>query len=247
MTMELLYSAAFSLFMALASIGFLVPFAEAEGLCFMLYQSADNNLDWSIRGDNDELIHSALLQNDSSVTAWVYFDALNPNVTGYEQDFVPGPLLDLYHANGTAVTESYYGSQYLTYDHDMQKMIVDTQLGEINSDSKEAVYDFVSHALNDCVAKDKTEFFIAFSSHGAAYAGFGEDVDPGTRRLLQLNQNLNSALRSALADVQGAPEMFDVLGFDACLMSSYDALDDYRNITKYYLASEATIPGYGKF
>ena len=101
--------------------------------------------------------------------------------------------------------------------------------------------------MTDCVAKGKSERFIAFSSHRGAFSGFGGDANTGERRrLTQSNQYIDGALVAALADVEGAPEMFDVLGFDACLMSYYTALDDYHQITKYYLASEAVEPGHGK-
>ena len=245
--MRFLNSSSFLLTAALATSGLWASFANAEGMCFILYQMADNNLEGAIRDDNNELIRSTFLQEDPSVTPWIYFDALNPNTLGYEEDFTPGPLVDLYNANGTAVTEKFYGSRYLTYDYEMQKMIVDTQFEEeLNSDSIPVLYDFVTHALSDCVDKNKTEYFIAFSSHGGAFDGFGGDENKGRRRLGQSNQDINAVLTSALMDVEGAPDMFDVLGFDACLMSSYTAVDDYHSIAKYYLASEAVEPGHGK-
>lgn len=64
---------------------------------------------------------------------------------------------------------------------------------------------------------------------------------------MQTNQDLNSAIDSALRSVPGAPQLLDVLGFDACLMSSFTSLDDFHNITKYFLASEAVEPGHGKY
>ena len=61
-----------------------------------------------------------------------------------------------------------------------------------------------------------------------------------------MNSNVYTAIQGALSSVSGAPPMLDVLGFDACLMQSMDALDDYANLTKYYIASEATEPAHGK-
>ena len=122
-------------------------FRERGSLCFILYQMADNDLESAIRDDNNELIQSSFLQDDPTVTAWIYFDALNPNAPGYESDFTPGPLVDLYQADGTPATEKFYGSRYLTYDYDMQKMIVETEFEEeLNSDSIPVLYDFVTHA-----------------------------------------------------------------------------------------------------
>lgn len=230
------------------SSGLWASFAHAEGLCFILYQMADTDLERDIRADNTELIQSSFLQDDPTVTAWIYYDGLNPDTPGYEQHFTEGPLPELYQPDGTPVTEKFMGSRYLTYNYTTQQMIVDTELeGEQNSDSIPVLYDFVTYALEDCVAQGKDEYFIAFSAHGAAFHGFGGDANTGerSRRLAQSNQDINQALVTALADTEGAPAMFDVLGFDACLMSSYTALDDYLGTAKYYLASEAVEPGHG--
>jgi len=43
----------------------------------------------------------------------------------------------------------------------------------------------------------------------------------------------------------GEEYKFDVIGFDSCLMQSFDAADDYSSVGKYYLASEQVEPGHG--
>lgn len=136
----------------------------------------------------------------------------------------------------------------MTWDHDLDLMVVDVTLDtEQNGDDPQTVIDFVTHALTDCVARGTTEYFVAFSSHGAGWGGFGGDDNTFRRRSLsQTNLNLANALRQSLAAVAGAPAIFDVLGFDACLMSAVGALDDFDTVAKYLLASEATEPGHGK-
>ena len=147
-------------------------------------------------------------------------------------------------------------------------MIVDTVLEEEqNGDSPQTVYDFLAHALPDCVAKGSTEYFLVFTSHGAGFIGFGgdenvpnmtmpEDVEEGMpeenpdlgerrRRLAQPNQHIVDAVRLALDTIEGAPAMMDVIGFDACLMSSIGAVDEYRDVAQFVLASEAVEPGHG--
>ena len=54
------------------------------------------------------------------------------------------------------------------------------------------------------------------------------------------------ALKKALEDVNGAPDKFDVIGFDACLMSAVGSADEYHEVAKYLLASEPVEPGHGK-
>jgi hypothetical protein len=55
-----------------------------------------------------------------------------------------------------------------------------------------------------------------------------------------------NALTQALKDVTGAPNQYDVIGFDSCSMQAVGAADDYRKIAKYILASEALEPGHGE-
>jgi Clostripain family len=223
--------------------------AEKKSLCFMLYQMADNNLESAIRADLIELTQSKLVK-DPSVTTWVYYDALNlgtPDQTFIEET----PIPDLYQPDGTPVGNEgakFEGSRYFTYDTANQRVIVNTTLeGEQNSDSPNVVYDFAVHALKDCVAKGSQEFFFAMSSHGGGYMGFGGDENQRRRRLTMDNYQIVETLEQALADVEGAPNKFDMIGFDACLMQAAGALDDFSPITKYYLASEATEPGHGKY
>ena len=204
----------------------------------------DNNLESDIRGDLSEMTKSALTQSPSTTT-WVYHDSLNQE----SEYYIGGPLEDVYNADGTPLTENFEGSRYLRWDHDLGKLVVDITFPfELNSDLPTVLQAFIEHALTDCVAKGTSEFFLALSSHGAGFAGFGGDDNTSrrARKLTQSNADVYTAIQGALSSVSGAPLMLDVLGFDACLMQSMDALDDFANLTKYYLASEATEPGHGK-
>lgn len=205
---------------------------------------ADNDLEYFIRQDNYELIQSDGIR-DPTVTTWVYFDGRNYG--NFEQDIFE-PLQEVYDEDGvTPLTQKYEGSRYMYWDHSFGKMIIATSLpGEQNGDDPQTVSDFATTALTDCVAKGSNEFFFAFSSHGGGFSGFGGDENTG-RRLTQLNQDIASAIAEALASVDGAPDQLDVLGFDACLMQAVGAVDDYKDITKYFLASEAVEPGHGMY
>jgi len=127
-------------------------------------------------------------------------------------------------------------------------MVVDTMLTEEqDSDAGEVLQAFLLRAVTDCVAQGTQEYILVLSSHGGGYAGFGAD-DNAQRRSLsyQTNDSIVGAIATALSSVAGAPSKLDVLGFDACLMQSVGALDEYYSITKYYVASEATEPGHGE-
>ena len=216
----------------------------ASHCCGIFIALSDTNLEPEIRADLSEVTKSALTKS-ASTTTWVYHDALNEQ----SEYFSGGPLVDVYNKDGTPLTENFQGSRYLTWDHGLQKMVVNTTFPtELNSDLKSVLQAFMQNALTDCVAKGSSEFFLALSSHGAGFAGFGGDEfsQRRSRKLIQSNADIFSAIQGALSAVSGAPMILDVLGFDACLMQSMDALDDFAAITKYYLASEATEPGHGK-
>jgi len=203
-----------------------------------------------MRDDNWELIQSPAIR-DKTLTTWVYFDGRNYGTDGED---IKKPLRDVYNPDGTPLSEKSQNSIYMTWDHSRDKMIVNyTSPTELNSDTPQIVQDFVVTAMTDCLSKGSTEYMMILSSHGAGLWGFGGDENIKRRRLIQANFKVISALQSAITNIsesgvyESVPEKFDVIGFDACLMQSVDAVDDYRNITKYYLASEATEPGHGTY
>jgi hypothetical protein len=206
----------------------------------------DNNLEVALRQDIIQLLESPGI-SDKSLTTWIYLDQRGIDPATFEQggDPIMSELpLVLYNSDGTQITgNKFQGSRYMTYDHGMSKMIVDTVItGEQNSDDPQTVYDFMFRALPDCVAKGAKEYFMIFSSHGTGFRGFGGDESHpevvaveqkgnpdmadglGHRRLIQPNQNIVDAIKLALADVPGAPPRLNVIGFDACLMSALEAV-----------------------
>jgi len=200
-----------------------------------------------------ELIESNLLSTPS-LTTWAYFDARNLE-SAMGRDVYPDglPVLDfpvpsVYNADGTQPTRKETRSQYWKWIHETNRMTIQQTLAqEANGDDPQTIYDYLLVAMSDCVAQGAEEYMLIFSSHGAGFYGFGgdEDIDRRQRRLTQSNANVVNAIQTALDTVDGAPAQLDVLGFDACLMMSLGALDDYAPVTKYFIASEAVEPGHG--
>lgn len=207
------------------------------------FTQLDNDLESFIRDDLEEYSYSQMIATPS-VTTWVYFDNRN---FGSDEDIFE-PLVNVFNADGSEVTgDKPEGAYYLTYDHGLGKLVTSEDLGEVNSDTAQTVYDFVYHALADCVSAGSNEFFVTFSSHGSGFDGFGGDENiRKQRRLGQANQNIVNALRLALDDNLPAGSKFDVIGFDACLMQAFGAADDYKSVGTYFLASEEVEPGHGK-
>lgn len=184
----------------------------------------------------------------------MYYDALNQGGS---------PLPNTVDLNGNALTGSFTGSRYLTWDDSIGSMRVDVQLqGEQNSDTRNVIEDFLVHALTDCKAGGFDSLMAIFSSHGGGFAGYGGDEnsrrllaryagiersnDENSRKLLQTNKGIVKAIEGAL-DTTGAGTKLEVIGFDACLMQAVGAADDYKDVAQYILASEAVEPGHGKF
>jgi len=197
-----------------------------------------------------ELIGSGVLST-STLTTWAYYDARNlESADGFAcyEDFTPVlnfPVPDVVNPDGTEPEEKETRSQYWKFDKTTDRMTVQQTLStEANGDDSQTLIDYLEVALSDCVEQGSDEYMLIMSSHGGGYSGFGGDDHPG-RHLAQANVNIVDAIQTTLALIDGAPAQLDVLGFDACLMMSLGALDDYHTITKYYMASEAIEPGHG--
>ena len=208
----------FSLFL----FALLKTYAHGQAkVCFMVYQQADtSNIEPAIIEDLVELTYSDGVTSPN-MTTWVYHDGRNFDRSGQSQW---DPIDNVWTADGSQLVSDqrvtkFTGSRYFTYDHTLGKMVVDTTLsGEKNSDDPEVMFEFFSYAMENCLFHGAEEFFVAFSSHGSGYAGFGGDDHPGARKLGSGSSNavIAETLQSVLDYVDGSPEMYDVIGFDAC-------------------------------
>ena len=138
----------------------LPAFCQAK-TCLMMYQLADNNLEYYIRQDYEELTNSPVVRSENLRT-WVYYDALNQGGAA---------LPNTVDESGNAVG-SFTGARYLTFNRDIGKMQVDYTLpGEANSDTRMQVQTFLEHAMRDCLAGGFTSLMPVFSSHAGGFAG----------------------------------------------------------------------------
>jgi hypothetical protein len=215
------------------------PAVDAK-ICLMLYQMADNNLEYYLRQDNAELTSSQVINNDNLRT-WVYYDGLNSGGNALPRS---------YDSNGNALTSRFTGSRYYTWDKSVGNgggLRMDVELsGEINSDQPATITNFMTHAMADCIDEGYEDLFAVFSSHGGGFAGYGGDENTRHRHLLQTNANLAGAIRSALDTTFDDSKKLSVIGFDACLMNAVGAADDFTSVADNLLASEAVEPGHGK-
>jgi hypothetical protein len=133
----------------------LLPVASEAKTCLMLYQMADNNLEFYIRQDYSELASSPVISSPDLRT-WIYFDALNSGGQA---------LPNTVDSSGSPESGTFTGSRYITYDSNYGKMKVDVELSEeVNSDTPTAIQSFLTHALGDCLANGHDSLFVIFSS-----------------------------------------------------------------------------------
>ncbi len=79
--------------------------------------------------------------------------------------------------------------------------------------------------------------FLAFWDHGNSYKGFGNDTNFNGDELSM--DEIERAFR------RSQPGIFDLIGFDACLMASLEVAKVFEDKARYMIASEETEPGHG--
>jgi clostripain len=140
---------------------------------------------------------------------------------------------------------------YLTQDDDLEvvhsKEIAD--LGEVNMADGKTLIDFVSWAAK---AYPADRYVLILSDHGSGWPGGWTDGDfkskpeniliNGWDDMLFLNE-----LDDALAKIQKQTgiEKFDIIGYDACLMSSLEVLSMTAPYADYAVVSQETEPSMG--
>jgi len=112
-------------------------------------------------------------------------------------------------------------------------------IGEQNMGDPSTLSDFIEWAVTGYPAD---RYFIVFWDHGAAWPGFGGDESTASLDMLTMAE-LRSGLSQGLSNA--GLDRFDIIGFDACLMASYEAAVTVKGMGDYLLASEELEPGHG--
>ncbi|MCB9521523.1 MAG: hypothetical protein H6698_07100 [Myxococcales bacterium] len=183
-----------------------------------MYVAADNNLDPASADDLAEIIDSEV---PVGVTVRVFIDRAAAGL--YEDAEVPGlgafsdaKLLEITRA-GLSVVEEY---------------------GEIDSMDPDTVHAFV----RDAAEFDADRRVFVFWDHGGSIT-YGQDETSGSDGLDLAT--LIDTFRVVPGDPDSPFFTFDLIGFDACLMSSVEALTAFAPIAPLYVASAELEPGAG--
>lgn len=134
----------------------------------------------------------------------------------------------------TALIDKIVVSRGLNWQFDTQPV---QDMGELDMGDPQTLVDFVTWAMQTYPAK---HYALTISTHGAGWMGNGPDeTNQDTLQLPQLVQALTTIKANTGVD------QLDIIGFDACLMGQLEVYSALMPFTKYVLASEELIPGFG--
>jgi hypothetical protein len=109
--------------------------------------------------------------------------------------------------------------------------------GELNMGDPETLAGFIAETVPE-YGSDHNAFVIW--DHGGAWQGAAHDDTDEDKLTVD---EIESGLRSGLARTD--VEAFDLLGFDACLMATYEVVAPLAELGAYLVASEELEPGHG--
>jgi hypothetical protein len=130
---------------------------------------------------------------------------------------------------------------YVTQDDDMSAIASEEleDLGESDMGDPQTLIDFATWAIQSYPAD---RYALILSDHGAGWPGGWNDPDPQEGSELKLWE-ISSAIETTLANT--GVEKFDLLGFDACLMSQLEVYAAVYPYAHYIVASQETEPSLG--
>jgi len=116
--------------------------------------------------------------------------------------------------------------------------VVKQDLGVVNTGDPEVLADFLAWAIKEYPA---AHYALIFNDHGSSWPGVGADGSHGNDQLTlpELQQGISAGLEAAGLD------KLDLVGFDACLMASYETASLLQTVADRMLSSEELEPGYG--
>jgi hypothetical protein len=191
--------------------------APARGWTFMVYMIADNNLEPFALLDMAEMMD-----------------------VGQSDDFhivVQADRAEGYTEDGVADLGDWTTAKRLRIADGAIEELGD--IGEINTGDAGQLTSFIEWAAALHPAEN---YALVFWDHGGAWPGFGGDRSRRTHDSLTLAE-LSAGLTAGMTNA--AIERFAFIGFDACLMSTFETAIALRPYAGYLLASEELEPGHG--
>ncbi len=195
------------------------PGVDPDSWTVLVYMIGDNNLEESALYDLDEM---------SQVTPQDRFDivALVDRSAGEVSE-------------GAVGLPDWTDAKMLHIEGDQTTVVA--EYGEADMGDPAVLADFVTTGLTDFPAAHTA---LILWDHGAALFGIGPDEsETGDLPSVISPAELAPAIRQGL-DAAGVDRL-DIIGFDACLMASFEVAKGVAPIARYLIASEESEPGQG--
>jgi Clostripain family len=110
--------------------------------------------------------------------------------------------------------------------------------GEVNTGDPAILAGFISQTIKDYPA---AHYALIFNDHGSSWPGVGADgsADNDQLTLAEIHQGISDGLTG------GGLDKLDMVGFDACLMATYETASTLQDVADRMVASQELEPGYG--
>lgn len=190
---------------------------ESQGWTVLYYGMADTDLEPYLMEDVNEI-------GTVSEGPGVQFFSLIDRSAGYGDD----AALDLGAWEGGRLVDIRGGTGDVLAD-----------LGDVDTGDPQVLADFIATGILNFPAQ---QYALVISDHGASWPGIGPDEGSSGDGVLDLPE-LYAGIRAGL---EGAGiDRLDLLGFDACLMATYEVASTLAPVARRLLASQELEPGHG--
>ena len=191
-----------------------------ESWVFGIYMAADNNLDRAATNDINEILNAGVPEN---VSALILVDRAELGEYGGFGE-IPG-----LPPHSTAKWLRITGSTIEELE----------DLGEINMTDPATVRMFIERLAAEQVDRRAAVFW----DHGSSFT-FGSDDSAPFSGSMDVDE-IAAQFRSDPQDETSGYDTVDLIGFDACLMSSVEALSEFTEVAPLYVGSAELEPGDG--
>lgn len=119
-----------------------------------------------------------------------------------------------------------------------EEFVVIDELGELDTGEPDTLASFIETAV---AAYPAENYALVLWDHGGGWLGMGADETDGEDglELDEISQGIDAGLSAAGVD------KLDLLGFDACLMATFEVASTLAPYADYLVASEEVEPGHG--
>ena len=190
--------------------------ADGEGWTVLHYSMADTDLESFMVADLNEM---GSVGSGGGLQLRAMFDR--------SPEYSDDDALDL---------GDWVGAKVIDVGHNTGKEVDD--VGDVDMADPQTLSTFISQGIE---AHPAEHYALIISDHGASWPGIGPDetADYDTLNLAELSEGIEDGLKDAGVD------KLDLLGFDACLMASYEVASAVAPLADRMVASQELEPGHG--